>query len=139
MHFNKPYHYNKKNLKLQDFANDKRHKEDNKLFANLTDIINASKLFFEFNIISQKSSKANLYFDNLFNSLSLWDILNLVRDKEYYEKNDVILENQLRREIEEWTCLQFNTGNRNSDIQLSDATPKRSYFNRLVTPTLGTR
>ena len=43
MHFDAIHHYDRKDLKPQDFANDKWHKEDNELFADPINIFDVSK------------------------------------------------------------------------------------------------
>lgn len=45
----------------------------------------------------------------------------------------------MRKEIEEWSCLQLNTKDKDLDIQLSDATSKQSYQDRFTKPISGNR
>ena len=139
VHFDEAHRYDKKDLKPQDFADDEWHKEDDELFADPTDIIDASEPFSEFSTIPQRSSETNPYFDNSRNSSPLSDIPDSVGDEEHYEEDDATPEDQLRRETEEWSRLQLNRGDRDSGIQPSDATPKRSRQDRLAEPTPGTR
>ena len=138
MYFDQAYHYDKKNLKLADFADNKWHKKDDKLFADPTNIIDASKSFFKLSTIPQRSSETNPYFDNLYNSSLFSNIPDLVGDKEHYEEDDSTPEDQLRRETKEWSHLQLNRGDKDSGIQPSDAIPKRSCQDRFVKPTSGT-
>lgn len=88
MYFDDAHHYNKKNLKPQDFTNNEYHKEDNEFFADSTDILDASKLISEFNTILHKSSYS--YPNKSRDLSSLSKISDLVGDKEYYKEDDAI-------------------------------------------------
>ena len=131
MHFDEAHHYDKKDLKLQEFADDEWQKGDNELFADPTDILDASKPTPEFNTILNKTYS---YSDDLRGSSPLSDISDLAGDEEHDEEeySSSSLEDEESR-------LQFNRGDRDSSIQFSDATPKRSRQNRLTKPTPGTR
>lgn len=43
MHFDEIYHYDRKDLKAQNFANDEWHKEENELYADPIDILDVSE------------------------------------------------------------------------------------------------
>ena len=140
VHFHEAHLYDKKDLKPQEFADDEWHKEDDELFADPTDIQDTSEPTPEWHTIPRKSSQTHPYSDESRGSSPLSDIPDSVGDEEHYEENDATPEDQLRKETEEWSRLQFNRGDRDSGIQLSDATTtKRSRQERLTEPTSGTR
>ena len=122
MHFDEVHHYHKKDLKSQEFVDDEWQKEDNKLFADPTDVMDASEPTFKFNIILCKTYP---YSDELHGSSSLSDISDLVGDEEYNKENDAISDN-------EESYLQLNKGDKNSGIQFLDVTPKQSRQNHLI-------
>lgn len=88
MHFNKIYYHEKKYLKLQIFTDDKQYKKNDKLFKNLTKILDTSKLTLEFNTILYKVSEIYHNFDESYSSLLLLNISDLVKYKEDYKNND---------------------------------------------------
>lgn len=94
VHFDKTHRYNKKNLIPEDFANNKWHKTDNKLFADPFDILNANT-----NTDEESTSELPITIP-----ASVGDTKS-------------ILKNQLRQEIKKWSCLQLNKRNRNLSIQ----------------------
>lgn len=59
-------------------------------------------------------------------------------DRKYHEENDVSPKDQLRKEIEQWSRLKLNKGDRDSGIQTPDANAKRSRQRRFTDPTLAT-
>ena len=131
VYFDEAHHYNKKNLKSQEFANDEWQKEDDELFVDPTDILDTSEPTPEFNTIPCKTYP---YSNESCDSSPLSDIPDLVGDKEYDEEKNAFssLENEKSR-------LQLNRGDRDSNIQLSETTPKQSRQNRLIKPTPDTR
>lgn len=92
MHFDEAYYYNRKYLKLQDFADNRWHKEDNKLFANSTDILDTSKPISQLNT-TQKIYKTYPYSNRFCILLFLSNIPDFVKDEKHYNKDDVISEN----------------------------------------------
>lgn len=54
VHFDKRHFYSKKNHKHQEFAQNKWNKEDNKLLANITNILDANNPIFKHNTIFSK-------------------------------------------------------------------------------------
>lgn len=140
MYFDKAYRYNRKYLKPGEFADDAQHIEDDKLFADLTDILDASKSVSEFNTIPCKSNKTYPYPNKSCGLSPLTDILDLVGDKKHYEEDNAFSENiQLRKETKKESNLQFNKRDRDSDIQTSDVTSKKSHQKYLAKPTPGTQ
>ena len=138
VHFDEIHRYDKKNLKPQKFVNNEWHKEDDELFANPIDLLDASKPIPQLDTIFQKSYETHLYYNELQLSSPLSDISDSVGDKKHYKENDITPEDQLRRETEEWLCLQFNRRDRDLNIQPPDAAPKRSrqdYFGNLILGT----
>lgn len=87
MYFDKAHFYDKKNLKFQEFADDKWYKEDDKLFVNPTDIWDASKPSPEWHTIAYKNLQICPYFDKSCGLSPISDISNSVGDQEY-EKED---------------------------------------------------
>ncbi len=61
LHFDEAHRYDKKDLKLQDFAYDKWHKEDDELFADPTDILDVDEPILELNSIPHKGFETNPY------------------------------------------------------------------------------
>lgn len=114
MHFDKTNYYDRKDLKSKEFANDEWQKYDDKLFANPTNIIDANKPIFKFQIIPCKSSKT-YHYSNESRSLSpLLDILDPLVDEEYEEEDNATFE-------DEESHLQLNRGDRDFSIQPLDA------------------
>ena len=128
MYFDEVHYYDKKDLKSQKFGDDEWQKEDDELFADLTDIIDASEPTFKFNIILCKTYP---YFDKLYGSSSFSDISDLVRDEEYNNKDNTISDN-------EESYLKLNKGDKNSGIQSLDVTLKQSREDCLTKPISGT-
>lgn len=93
MYFDKAHCYNKKDLKSQKFAYDECHKEDNKLFAYLRNMLDISKSIPEFKIIFCKSSNTYSYSSKLRDLLPLLDIPDFIKDQKYHENYNAILEN----------------------------------------------
>ncbi len=60
LHFDEAHCYDKKDLKPQDFADDKWHKEDDELFADPIDILDADESILELNSIPHKGFETNL-------------------------------------------------------------------------------
>ena len=87
----------KKDLKPQDFADDEWHKEDDKLFADPTDILDANESNLELNSILHKGFETNLQSEELYASSLFSDIPGSVGDEEE-EKNNDIPDDQLWRE-----------------------------------------
>lgn len=77
-------------------TNNKWHKENNELFADLTDILNASKPISPFNTI-QKSYKTYVYFDESHLLSPLSNISNSVKDEKYPKKDNVTPEEQPKK------------------------------------------
>lgn len=127
MHFDKVYYYGKHDLKLKKYADNKQYKEYYDLFADLTDIMDASKPFPKYITISQRIFDTYPYFDKSHGLLSFLDISNSVKVEDHYENSNITPEDQLKRKTEEWSCLQLNRQNKNSNIQSSDASLKRFY------------
>ncbi|MCJ1343422.1 hypothetical protein MMC31_001615, partial [Peltigera leucophlebia] len=96
------------------------HKEDDELFADHTDILDASESVPQLDII-RKSYVTYPYFDESYASSPLSDIPDSVRDEEHHEEDDVTPEEQLKRESEEWSRLQLNRRDRDLNIQPLDA------------------
>ena len=91
MYFDEAHRYDKKDLKSQEFANNMWYKKDNKLFADLTNILGISKPTLEYNIISHKTY---LYFDKLY-SLSLFlEIPDSAGDEKYDKGDNTISKNE---------------------------------------------
>ena len=88
-------------------------KKGDELFADPTDILDASELTHDFNTIPRKTYP---YFDESHGSSPLSNIPDPVGDKKNDEENDAIFEN-------EGSHLQLNREDRVSSIQLSDVTP----------------
>ena len=87
-------------MKPQEFTDDEWQKEDNELFTDLTEILDASKPTPEFNTISCKTYP---YSDESRDSSPVWNIPDLVENEKYDEENDTISEN-------EESHLQLNRG-----------------------------
>lgn len=138
MHFDEAHRYDKKDLKPQDFADNEWHKKDDELFADFTDILDASKPITELNSIPRKSFETYPYSEKSRASSPLLDIPDSVEDEGHKESNEIPAD-QLRRETEEWSRLQLNKEDRDSSIQLSDVAPKRSRQKKLADPTSGSR
>ena len=138
LHFDEAHRYDKKDLKPQDFADDEWHKEDDELFADPTDILDADEPILELNSIPHKGFETNPYFEESRASSTLSDIPDSLKDEEEKNNNDTP-DNQLRREIDEKSQLQLNRRDRDSSIQLSNIVPKRSRQKRLADPTSGSR
>lgn len=83
MYFDKVYFCNKKNLKPKKFANDKLYKEDDEFFADTINILDFNKPILELNIILCKSSEIYPTSNELYSLLSLLNISDLVKNKEY--------------------------------------------------------
>lgn len=133
VHYDEVYLYDRKDYKTQEFVNDEWHKEDNELFIDLTDIINASKPFSEFNTIPHKSSKNYLYFDESqsCDSTPFSDIVDLIGDKKHHDEGDTNCEN-------EESCLYLNRRDRSSYIpSLVDITRKTFQQDQLTKPIPG--
>ena len=131
-HFDEAHLYDRKDLKPQEFADDEWHKKDDELFADPTDILDASEPTPEWHTIPRKSSQTYPYSDESRSSSPLSDIPDPVGDQEHEEEDGATSEDEESR-------LQLNRGDRDSGIQPSDATPKRSRQDRLTEPTPGTR
>lgn len=101
MHFDKAYFYDRKDLKFRKFANNKLQKKDNKLFANSTNIWDAKELTFEFDTIFCKSHNIYHHSNKLCNLLFFLDILDLIKDKKNYKKDNATFEDKLKRKTEE--------------------------------------
>ena len=102
--------------------------------------MDASKSVPEFNTISRKSNKTYPYLDESRGLSPLSNIPDPVGDKQHYEEDNATSEDiQLKKETKEESRLQLNRGDRDSDIQLSDATLKKSRQDRLAKSTPGTR
>ncbi len=136
LHFDEAYRYDKKDLKPQDFTDDEWHKEDDELFADPTDIVDADEPILELNSIPHKELETNPYSEESCTSSPLSDIPDSVGDEEEKNNNDTP-DDQLRRKIEERSHLQLNRRDRDSSIQLSDIVPKRSRQEQLADPTPG--
>lgn len=125
MYSDKTHHYNRKDLKPEEFTDNEWHNKDDELFANSTDILYASKPISEWNNISSKSFKTYLYSNELCGSSPLLDISNLVRDEKDDEDNE--------------SCLQLNREDKDSGIQsLTNTSPQRSWQDCFIEPTPGT-
>ncbi len=61
LHFDEGHPYDKKDLKPQDFADDEWNKEDDELFADPTDILDADEPILELNSILHKGFETNPY------------------------------------------------------------------------------
>lgn len=96
VHFNESHCYDKKDLKPQDFADDKWHKEDVELFVDPTDILVASKSIPEFYSIPCKTYETYPYLDKSCGLSAFSNILNLVQDKEDSKKDNNNSEDQLK-------------------------------------------
>ena len=137
VHFDEVHYYDKKDIKPKEFADDEWHKEDDELFANLRNILDTSKAIPDFNIILCKSFETYPYSNESRSLSSFLDIPYPVEDKEHHEDYNATPEDQLKREIDEWSYLYLKRKDRDLSIQLSDAAPKRSCHNRLTEPTSG--
>lgn len=60
-------------------------------------------------------------------------------DKDYHKNNNITSEDSLKRETENWSCLQLNRRDKDSNIQLSDAIPKKSRQDCFTKSISGTR
>ncbi len=74
LHFDEAHHYDKKDLKPQDFADDEWNKEDDELFADPTDILDADKPILELNSIPHKGFETYPYTEESRASSPLSDI-----------------------------------------------------------------
>ena len=126
MYFDETYRYDKKNLNSQKFADEERQKENDEPFVDPINILNASKPTPKFNTILYK---VYLYSNESRNSSPLSDIPDWIGDKEDNKEDNTTSKN-------EESYLQLNKGDRDSGIQLSDATRKQSRQDYLTKPTL---
>ncbi len=138
LHFDEANCYDKKDLRPQDFAVDEWNKEDDELFADSTDILDADEPILELNSIPHKGFETNPYSEESRVSSPLSDIPDSVRDEEE-ENNNNTPDDQPKSEIKEWSHLQLNRRDRDSSIQLSDIVPKGSRQERLVDLTPGSQ
>ncbi len=76
LHFGEAHSYDKKDLKPQDFPDDEWHKEDDELFADPTDILDADEPIFELNSIPHKGFETNPYSEESRTSSPISDISN---------------------------------------------------------------
>ncbi len=84
MYFDETHCYDRKYLKPEEFAVDKWHEEDDKLFADFTNIVDASESAPEFNTIPCKSNKIYFYSDKSCGLSWLSDISDRVGDRRHY-------------------------------------------------------
>ena len=92
--FDKAYLYDRKDLKPQEFPDDKWNNEDDEFFVDPTDIRDASEPTPEWQSIPSKISKTYPYSDELCDSSPLSDIPDPMGDKEYDEEDNATSENQ---------------------------------------------
>lgn len=88
VYFDEAYHYDKKDLKPQEFAYNEWYKKDDKFFKDLTDILDASKPTSKFNTISCKNSQTYPNFNKLCSLLLLSNIPDSVGHKKDYKNNN---------------------------------------------------
>ena len=91
---------------------DEWHREDNELFADPTDILEANEPTSDSYTITQKSPETYLYSDESHQSSPLSDIPDSVGDNEHHE-GDATPEDLLRMGTEKWSHLQLNQGKMN--------------------------
>ena len=82
-------------MKSQNFADNESSKDDDELFADLTDIIDANELILELNSISDKVFEKNLYYEESRLSSLLSDIPDLLGHEEE-EINNVMVNDHPR-------------------------------------------
>ncbi len=138
LYFDRVHRYEKKDLKPEDFADDEWNKEDDELFADPTDIFDADEPILELNSIPHKGSETNFYSQESRSSSQLSDISDSGGDKRIENNND-IPDDQLRRETEEKSHLQFNKRDRDSSIQPSDIVTKQYCQGQVADPTPDSR
>ncbi len=63
VHYDEANRYYKKDLIFQDFAYNEWHKEDDELFADCTDILDASEAIFDLKMIPEKGFEMYPYSD----------------------------------------------------------------------------
>ena len=125
-HFDKAHCYYKGELKSQNFADNEWSKDDDELFADLTDIIDANEPILELNSISDKAFEKNLYYEESRLSSLLSDIPDLLGHEEEEIKN-VMVNDHPRWETEEKSYLELSRRDKNSSIQLSKIFPKQCF------------
>ncbi len=125
-HFDEAHCYYKGELKSQNFADNEWSKDDDELFADLTDIIDANEPILELNSISDKAFEKNLYYEESRLSSLLSDIPDLLGHEEEEIKN-VMVNDHPRWETEEKSYLELSRRDKNSSIQLSKIFPKLCF------------
>ncbi len=92
VHCDKAHHYDRMDLQPQNFADNEWHKEDDELFANPTDILDASEPIPQLDT-TQKIYETYPYSDEFCISSLLSDIPDLVGGEKHHNEDNVTPEN----------------------------------------------